>query len=208
MAKLLEDVEPAEREPLGSAAIVLNLRPVVDLTDDQFYELCRANSELRIERTAEGDITIMPPTGTRTGRRNARLTQRLMNWADEDGTGFGFDSSTAFKLPNGATRSPDVSWIRRERYEALTPEEQDKFSPICPDFVIELRSPTDTLDELQAKMEEYIANGALLGWLIDPRESRVHIYRAQAQVEIVDNPDSVSGDPVLQGFVLDLREIW
>lgn len=131
-----------------------------------------------------------------------------MNWADEDGSGFGFDSSTAFKLPNGATRSPDVSWITRERYEALTPEEHDKFSPICPDFVVELRSPTDSLEELQAKMEEHIADGARLGWLIDPRERRVHTYRAQAQVEIVDNPDSVSGDPVLQGFVLDLREIW
>jgi Uma2 family endonuclease len=150
----------------------------------------------------------MPPTGTKTGNRNLKLTQRLANWTDEDGTGIAFDSSTAFKLPNGAVRSPDASWIRRERYDALTEEEQEKFSPICPDFVVELRSRTDTLEELQSKMEEYIANGAQLGWLIDPLEKRLHVYRPLAQVETLDNPESAAGDPVLKGFVLDLREIW
>jgi Uma2 family endonuclease len=208
MAKLLDEVQTPEHKPHESAAIVLDLRPVIILTDDQFYELCRANGDLRFERTAEGEILIMPPTGTRTGNRNSRLTQRLANWTDVDGTGIAFDSSTAFKLPNGAVRSPDASWIRRERYDALTPEEQEKFSPICPDFVVELRSRTDGLAELQAKMEEYIASGAQLGWLIDPQEKRIHVYRPQAQVETLESPDSVAGDPVLAGFVLDLQEIW
>jgi len=207
MAKLLDEVQSPEREPHESAAIVLDLRPVVSLTDEQFYDLCRANSELRIERTAEGEILIMPPTGTRTGNRNSRLTQRLANWTDDDGTGIAFDSSTAFRLPNGAVRSPDASWIRRERYDALTPEEQEKFSPICPDFVVELRSASDDLPELKAKMQEYITSGAQLGWLIDPQEKLIHVYRPQAQVETLENPDSVAGDPVLMGFVLDLQEI-
>ncbi|MBC7930765.1 MAG: Uma2 family endonuclease [Rubrivivax sp.] len=208
MAKLLDEVQLPEHKPHESAAILLDLRPVINLTDDQFYELCRANGDLRFERTAEGEILIMPPTGTRTGNRNSRLTQRLANWTDGDGTGIAFDSSTAFKLPNGAVRSPDASWIRRERYDALTPEEQEKFSPICPDFVVELRSRTDGLAELQAKMEEYILGGAQLGWLIDPQEKRIYVYRPQAQVETLENPDSVAGDPVLKGFVLDLQEIW
>lgn len=208
MTKLLDEVQPAARQPMKGAAIVLDLRPVIDLTDEQFYELCRANAELRFERNAEGEILIMPPAGTKTGHRNARLTQRLMNWSDEDGSGLTFDSSTAFKLPNGATRSPDASWIRRARYEALTPEEQEKFSPICPDFVIELRSLTDTVEELQAKMEEYVANGAQLGWLLDPQERRVHVYRPRVEPEVLDNPPSVAGDPVLPGFVINLQEIW
>lgn len=208
MAKLLDEVQSPERKPHESAAIVLDLRPVINLTDDQFYELCRANGDLRVERTAGGEILIMPPTGTRTGNRNSRLTQRLANWTDADGTGIAFDSSTAFKLPNGAVRSPDASWIRRERYDALTPEEQEKFSPICPDFVVELRSRTDSLVELQTKMGEYITSGAQLGWLIDPQEKHIYVYRPQAQVEILENPNSVAGDPVLTGFVLDLQEIW
>ena len=208
MAQLLDEPKPAEREPLASAAIVLNLRPVIDLTDEQFYELCRANSELRIERTAEGELVIMPPTGSKTGHRNFKLTQQLANWADQDGTGIGFDSSTAFKLPNGATRSPDVSWIKRERWEALTPEQQEKFSPLCPDFVIELRSPTDSLTDLQAKMEEYINNGARLGWLLDPLEQRVYIYRPGIEPEILDHPQEISGGPELPGFTLNLQEIW
>lgn len=208
MAKLLEEVQADERGRREGAAIVLDLRPVVSLTDEQFYELCRANGELRIERTAEGEIEIVPPTGTKTGNRNAKLTQRLANWTDEDVTGIAFDSSTTFKLPNGAVRSPDASWIRRERYDALTDEEREKFSPVCPDFVIELRSRTDSLEELRAKMEEYMANGAQLGWLIDPTEKRLYVYRPRVQVETLDSPESVAGDPVLEGFVLDLREIW
>jgi Uma2 family endonuclease len=208
MTKLLDEPAPAAPQSVKSAAIVLNLRPVVDLTDDQFYELCRANSDLRFERTAQGEILIMAPTGSRTGQRNAKLIQRTSNWAEQDGRGIVFDSSTAFKLPNGATRSPDASWIKRECWEALSDAEQEKFSPICPDFVCELRSRTDSLAELQEKMAEYIANGAQLGWLIDPLERRVYVYRPRVEVASLDDPETVSGDPELPGFVLHLREIW
>lgn len=208
MTKLLDEHAPTARPALKGAAIVLDLSPVVDLTDDQFYELCRANHELRFERTAAGEVLIMPPTGTRTGNRNLRLTQQLANWTDQDGTGIAFDSSTAFKLPNGATRSPDASWIVRERYDALTEEEKEKFSPICPDFVAELRSRTDALAELREKMEEYVSNGARLGWLIDPLERKVYVCRPGAAVEVLDAPEQVVGDPVLPGFVLRLAEIW
>lgn len=206
MSKLMD--EPAAPARVKSAAILLDLRPVVDLTDDQFYDLCRANAELRFERTAEGDILIMPPTGTKTGKRNFTLNTLFGIRVMQDGTGVGFDSSTAFKLPNGATRSPDASWIRRERYDALTDEQQEKFSPICPDFVAELRSRTDSLEELQDKMAEYIANGAQLGWLLDPQERRVYVYRPGAEAERLDDPETVAGDPVLPGFVLRPREIW
>lgn len=206
VTKLLD--EHATRPALKGAAIVLDLSPVVDLTDDQFYALCRANHELRFERTAEGEILIMPPTGTETGRRNFKLNTLFGIWVMQDGTGFGFDSSTAFKLPNGATRSPDASWIARERYDALTEDEKKKFSPICPDFVAELRSRTDALAELREKMEEYVANGARLGWLIDPLERRVYVYRPGAEAEVLDAPEQVAGDPVLPGFTLRLAEIW
>ena len=150
----------------------------------------------------------MPPTGSWTGHRNTKLTQRLANWADKDGTGIVFDSSTLFKLPNGAKRSPDASWIRRERYDQLTEEEKEGFSPICPDFVIELRSRTDRLTTLQEKMAEYIENGAQLGWLIDPINKRVFIYRPEQPIECLDQPESLSGESVLIGFTLNLREIW
>jgi Uma2 family endonuclease len=189
-------------------AVLLDLRPIVDLTDEQFYELCRVNRELRLERTAEGEILIMPPTGSQTGRRNSKITQRLANWAEQDGSGVAFDSSAGFKLPNGATRSPDASWIKLERWESLTPKQQEIFAPICPDFVIELRSTTDNAEELHAKMLEYVENGAQLGWLIDPQERRVYVYRPQNEAETLENPARVEGDPTLKGFVLDLQEIW
>lgn len=206
MSKLLD--MPAAPARVKGAGFLLDLRPVVDLTDDQFYALCRANAELRFERTAEGDILIMAPTGTKTGNRNFKLNTLFGIWVMQDGTGVGFDSSTAFKLPNGATRSPDASWIRRERYDALTDEQQEKFSPICPDFVAELRSRTDSLEELQDKMAEYVANGAQLGWLLDPQERCVYVYRPDAEVERLDDPETVAGDPVLPGFVLHPRELW
>lgn len=208
MTKLLDEPKPAERMAQTGAAVVLDLRPIIDLTDEQFYELCRANSELRFERTHGGEILIMPPTGSKTGQRNARITQRLTNWADQDATGIIFDSSTAFKFPNGATRSPDASWIKRERWEALTPQEQEKFSPISPDFVIELRSSTDTLTELQAKMAEYIANGVRLGWLLDPQQQTAYVYRPGAEVETFEQARETSGEPELPGFTLNLQEIW
>jgi len=207
MTKLLDEPKSAERMSQG-ATVILDLRPVIDLTDEQFYDLCRANHELRFERTAEGEILIMPPTGARTGQRNFKLTTLFGIWVAQDGTGVGFDSSTAFKFPNGATRSPDASWIVRERYEALTPQEQEKFSPICPDFVIELRSSTDTLKVLQAKMAEYIANGVQLGWLLDPQEQTAYIYRPGAEVEMLTGAREISGAPELPGFILNLQEIW
>jgi len=187
-------------------AFILNLRPTIELTEDQFFQLCQNNRDLRLERTAEGELIIMPPTGWGSGNRNSRLTQRLGNWADADGTGLAFDSSTAFTLPNAAIRSPDVSWVRRERLEALNPDPA-KFLPMAPDFVAELRSATDNLNTLQQKMQEYIDNGVRLGWLIDPQNQRVEIYRKGQDVEILQSPTSLSGEDVLPGFVLELAQI-
>jgi Uma2 family endonuclease len=178
------------------------------LDDEEFDEFCRINSELRIERTKEGAIIIMPPTTSKAGHRNFKLAVRFGVWAEQDGTGVGFDSSAGFTLPNGAKRAPDVSWIRNERWEALTEQQQDMFAPICPDFVVELRSKTDSLKTLQEKMEEYIENGARLGWLIDPLKKQVHVYRPDAAVEVMDNPQTVCGEPLLRGFVLNVQEIW
>ncbi len=180
----------------------------VQLTDEQFARLCQENPELRLELTAQQELVIMPPTGSKTGWRNSRITQRLANWAETDGTGLVFDSSTGFRLPNGAKRSPDGSWLRRERWEALTEVQQNGFAPLCPDFVVELRSQQDRLATLQEKMQEYLATGAQLGWLIDPLEKRVHIYRPKQSVETRDDPASLNGEAVLPGFVLDVRELW
>jgi Uma2 family endonuclease len=188
--------------------LVLRLRPVLDLSDDQLLALCALNGDLRIERNAQGDLLIMPPTGYETGDRNAEITMQLRTWAKRDGTGTAVDSSTGFRLPNGAMRAPDGAWIPHARLAAILPEERRKFLPLCPDFVIELRSPTDALRDVRAKMEEYLANGARLGWLIDPDPRHVYVYRSGAPVERLDNPDTISGDPILPGFVLDLREIW
>ena len=191
-----------------SPPIILHLSPVIEMSDKQFFDFCQLNRELRIERTAQGDLSIMPPTGGRTGVRNFMLTGLFSRWVVEDGTGVGFDSSTGFTLPNGAKRSRDVAWVKRSRWAALTDEEQEEFPPLCPDFVIELRSRSDALETLPAKMDEYIANGAHLGWLLDPREKKVYIYRPGAAVVCLDNPETVAGDPVLPGFVLDLQTIW
>lgn len=178
------------------------------LTEEQFVRLCQENPELRIELTAQGELVIMAPTGMETGRRNSRLTRRLDTWAEMDGTGVAFDSSTLFTLPNGAKRSPHASWVRRERWEALPQEQRQGFGLLCPDFVVELRSPSDRLADLQEKMQEYLDNGARLGWLIDPLEKRVYVYRPGQRVEMLDDPPAVSGDPVLPGFVLPVRELW
>ncbi len=177
-------------------------------TDKEFYAFCRANPELRIEQTKEGDVIIMLPTYTETGNKNFRLTGELAIWAKQNGEGEGFDSSTGFILPNGAKRSPDASWIRRERWDALPAHARRQFAHICPDFVVELRSRSDSLKKLKAKMEEYLENGAQLGWLIDPRERKVHVYKPNEPVTILTNPTSISGDPVLPGFVLQMSAIW
>jgi len=187
--------------------LMLNVQSV-NLTDEQFYRLCSDNRDLRFELTAQRELLIMSPTGSKTGWRNARITQRVATWTEQDGTGVCFDSSAGFTLPNGAKRSPDGSWVRREVWEALSDEQQDEFAPICPDFAIELRSPTDSLEELQEKMGEYIENGTQLGWLFDPKSKRVYVYRPNQSVELLENPSSIGGDPVLAGFVFDPREIW
>jgi Uma2 family endonuclease len=178
------------------------------LTQEQFALLCQENRDLRFELTAQRELIIMPPTGSETGRRSGRLFLRVANWAEADGTGVVFDSSTGFTLSNGAIRSPDASWIKQDRWNALTKEQQAGFAPLCPDFVGELRSPTDRLSDLHAKMREYIDNGARLGWLIDPIDRRVYISRPGHPVEALDNPTELDGDPVLPGFVLPVHELW
>jgi Uma2 family endonuclease len=185
----------------------LRLGPLLNMTDDQLYELCQLNPELQIERTAQGELLIMPPTGGETSKRNLDLLVAVGTWAKDEGSGIAF-SSGGFILPNSALRSPDVAWIRRPRLETLTAEQKKKFIPLCPDFVIELRSPTDSLSALQAKMQEYLDNGTQLGWLIDPEDKRVYIYHSNGAVECLENPVELSGDPVLPGFVLALREFW
>lgn len=178
------------------------------MSDELFYQLCQDNEDLRLELTADGDLIIMAPTGGVMGSRNADITTQLTIWAKRDGTGLSFDSSTMFCLPNGAKRSPDGSWMSRERWDGLSQEERDKFVPLCPDFVLESRSPSDSLPFLQEKMDEYISNGAALGFLLDPKAKRVYVYRPGHPVESLDNLPTLSGDPVLPGFVLDLKDIW
>jgi Uma2 family endonuclease len=180
----------------------------VRLTDEQFYRLCQDNEDLRLELTADEELIIMAPTGGTTGVRNATIGARLTVWAEVDGTGVSFDSSTMFCLPNGAKRSPDAAWVRREKWDALSEKERESFVPLCPDFVLELRSATDSLSALQEKMQEYMANGAQFGLLLDPRSKQAYVYRPNQTVERLDNPQTIAGDPVLPGFVLDLKDIW
>jgi len=187
---------------------MVNLPMQLEMTTAEFYEFCQANRDLRIERSANGEVIIMPPAFSDTGNRNFNLTLQIWKWAEQDSTGLGFDSSAGFTLPNGATRSPDAAWIRLERWNALTEEEKASFASICPDFVVELKSSSDTLSSLKAKMEEYIANGALLGLLIDRKPRQVHVYRPGREPEILETPDAVSGDPELPGFVLQMGKIW
>ncbi|MEG4106694.1 Uma2 family endonuclease [Microcoleus sp. S13_C5] len=191
-----------------SSTIVLRIPPKLQMTDDEFFEFCQINSELRIERNKSGELLIMPPTGGTTGNRSGSVFGELYIWARQDGTGMCFDSSTGFKLSMG-DRSPDASWIKLERWNTLSPEQQDKFPPICPDFVVELRSASDNLKPLQDKMQEYMREpGVQLGWLIDRKNRRVYIYRPGLPEECLENPATVSGDPVLPGFVLNMSKIW
>ena len=177
-------------------------------TYEQFYELCQANPDLRLELSANGEVIIMPPAFSDTGNRNMRIAQQVTNWSDQDGTGEAFDSSTGFTLPNGAIRSPDASWIKSDRWNALTDEQKASFAPICPDFVVELRSSSDILKSLQDKMQEYIENGAMLGFLIDRKNQTVHLYRPLRSPEVLQHPESVSSDPELPGFILQMAKIW
>lgn len=203
MAVMLEPkVQPMER------MLVVRLSPVVEMDDDQFFDFAQLNRDLRLERNAEGELIIMPPTGWETGSRNADVTMQLRAWAKRDRKGTAVDSSAGYILPNAAIRSPDASWVKNDRLEGISRNERQKFLKLCPDFVIELKSPTDFLNQLHVKMQEWIDNGAQLGWLINPEEKRVYVYRPNATVQIVENPKTMSGEPVLPGFVLELTEIW
>lgn len=200
MAQVLEHIE--------RASVLVHVRPLFEMNDGEFEEFCRLNRDLRIEMTAEGDLIIMPPTGGDTGIRNSAITSQLYVWNELDKSGFVFDSSTLFVLPSGAKRSPDAAWIAKSRFARLSKEERAKFPPICPDFVIELRSASDSLSELQAKMREYIENGAQLGLLLDPSTRRVYVYKADGTVEQIDDAETITGDPLMPGFVLNLRGVW
>ena len=195
---------------IREASIPFNveLGSALRLSDDELFELCGRNPELRIERTPEGDLIVMTPVGGESSQRNARLITALGGWADRDGTGVAFDATAGFLLPNGAMRSPDAASVERSRWRALEPEQRRKFVPLAPDFVLELRSPSDRLPDLRAKMEEYRACGVRLGWLIDPEERRVHVYRPDRAPEVLEAPARLAGDPELPGFVLDLEPIW
>ncbi len=202
MANLL--VQSAQMSlPIDLSALITRA-----MSDQQFYDFCQTNPELRIERNANGEIIVMPPAFADTGNRNGRVFGQLFVWSEADGTGEAFDSSSGFTLANGATRSPDAAWILSERWNALQPEQQASFAPIAPDFVVELRSSSDTLVSLKEKLEEYIANGVRLGLLIDRKNVQVYVYRPNRPPEILDNPESVSCEPELPGFALKLAKVW
>lgn len=194
-------------EPADYLPNVLDFSPMA-LTDEQFESLARNHPDLNLELSAEGELIIVPPTLPYTGKKNADLNYQLSSWLRNDGTGIGFDSSSLFTFPNGAKRSPDAAWVKREKWDALSEQEKRKFSRLVPDFVAELRSDSDSLKTLRAKMLEYIENGVRLGWLIDPIEKQVSIYRANGEIEVLDDPESVSGEDVLPGFELHPRELW
>lgn len=191
-------------------AIAVNIPQTLHLTitHEEFVQLAQANRELQLERTATGELIVMPPAGSITGNRNADIVGQLWWWNRQTKLGVVFDSSTGFQLPNDADRSPDAAWIRQERWEALTSEERETFAPICPDFVVELRSRNDPMESLRTKMKDYRENGAGLGWLIDRKNRKVEVYRQGEGVEVLDDPTSLSGEAVLPGFVLDLTDVW
>ncbi len=190
------------------ARVVIRTRPVLNMTEDQFFDLCQINSDWRMEHSAEGEIVIMGPSGGGSGSRNFRLALQLGRWAERDKTGVAFDSSTGFTLPNGAIRSPDASWALKSRLKVIAPAKKEKFLPLCPDFVVEMVSPSDPLSVARKKMEEYMMNGARLGWLIDPLRKKAHVYRPGCEVERLEAPKRLAGDPVLAGFVLKIEPVW
>ncbi len=189
------------------AMVTLNLEPIIYLNAEQFIQLCYANPNAKLELTSTGDLVVMSPTGGESGIRNSWLTAQLTVWAKKDGTGVAFDSSTMFQLPNKAFRSPDAAWISLARWNRLSNDQKKTFPPICPDFIVELRSPSDNLKDLRDKMQEYIDNGVLLAWLLDPMRKVVEIYRIGQSPEVLQNPTQLSAENVLPGFVLDLQGI-
>ena len=198
---------PVVEEHFTTSSISLDVKKV-GLTQDQFFQLCTDNRDFRFELTAQKELIIMPLPGPDTSWRNAIITTELTNWARKDGTGISFDCACLFILPHGANRGPDAAWLKRERWNALTPEEKRKGAPLCPEFLVELMSPSDRLSEQKEKMKEYVANGLQLGWLIDPYHKTVYVYRSGSPPQILKNPSSLSGDPVLTGFRFNVTEIW
>jgi Uma2 family endonuclease len=189
-------------------ALTLNLHNAIELTDERFEQICQSNRDLRFERTSTGELVVMSPAGSDTGRQNCEVSGQLWLWNRQVRLGVSFDSSAGFTLPNGAIRSPDASWIKQERWDTLNASQKRKFAPICPDFVIELCSPSDRIIDVQTKMQEYLNNGTRLGWLIDPESKSAQIYRQNQRVEVQNAPNSLSGEDILPGFELDLQEIW
>lgn len=187
--------------------LTINLSSV-NLTDEQFFSLCVSNRDYRFERNSKGDLVIMSPTGGETSNRNIDISYQLQNWNRRKKKGIAFDSSGGFKLPLGGIRSPDASWIPLKKWESLTNKEKQQFLPLCPDFVIELLSPTDKLIDTQNKMLEYLENGTKLGWLINRETRQVEIYRPHQSVEILNNPHSLLGEDILEDFVLEMELIW
>jgi Uma2 family endonuclease len=198
---------PLESAEVLSGPFFLDFR-AVEMTDEQFLQFCADNGDLRFELTAKKELIVMPPAGLGSGWRELRVGRRLDTWAEEDGTGMAYGPSAGFRLPNGAVRAPDASWLRLSRRDGLTEDERERIAPICPDFVLEIRSPSDSLAVVQAKMQEYMENGARLGWLIDPFQRRVHVYRPGQAAEVLEDPATVAGEDVLPGFDLNLSEIW
>ncbi|MEG4348348.1 Uma2 family endonuclease [Microcoleus sp. LAD1_D5] len=189
-------------------AITLNLNSIIKLNSEQFYQVCEENPELKLERNANGELIVLPPTGGETGRSNSKFNLQIGLWNEQTQLGEAFDSSTGFTLPNKADRSPDASWVEKSRWEALTPQQREKFIPLCPDFAVEILSPTDSLKKTQEKMQEYMENGCRLGWLINRKKREVEIYRPGQDVEVLQSPLTLSGENVLPGFVLNLQKIW
>jgi len=189
-------------------ALTLNLHSAIELTDERFEQICHSNRDLRFERTSTGELVVMSPAGSETGRQNLGLSGQLWLWNRQFRLGVTFDSSAGFTLPNEAIRSPDASWIKQERWDTLNTAQKRKFAPICPDFVVELCSPSDRLIDVQNKMQEYLDNGTRLGWLIDPETRQVEIYRQNKAIEMQSAPTSLLGEDILPGFELDLQEIW
>ena len=198
----------ARRSGAQALALELQMQPVIDMSREQFLRFCQLNRDVRIERSAEGGIAVMAPTGGETGARSGRLFAAVFRWAEDDGSGVAFDSSTGFELPNGAVRSPDAAWVLRARLARLSAEDRQGFLPLCPDFVIELLSPSDSRAAVRRRMEEYRENGARLGWLIDPGRRQVAVYRAAGVAEQRSGSGVLTGDPVLPGFTLDVASIW
>lgn len=188
--------------------MLLNFSAIAPIKEEHYLKICEDNPDLKLELDQYGNLIVMPPTGGTSGNRNAEITYQLQAWNKQKKLGKVFDSSTEFKLPNGAFRSPDAAWIRLNRWYELTPKEQEKFPPLAPDFIIELRASSDRLKPLQEKMQEYIDDGVCLGWLIDPQNQQVEVYRPENSVEILSSLTSLSGEDVLPEFVLDLNEIW